>query len=305
VRVLIIGCGYVGVPLGAELVRQGHEVFGLRRTAEASAELVEAGIAPLAGDLTDPDVLSRLPGPFDWVVNLASSNRGGAEVYREVYLEGARKIVDWLSASPPMKYVYTSSTSVYGQIDGSVVEESHVAEPVTETGKILVETENVLIAAARERSFPAVTLRVAGIYGPGRGHLFLKFLKGEARMAADPERLINMIHLTDLVNAIIGALREGRPGEIYNAADDEPVGQGDFFGWLAETLGRELPPVASEEELKRRKRGVTNKRVSNKKLKSELGVALKFPDFRAGYTAEIERLRREGALESDRRDGSA
>ena len=170
-------------------------------------------------------------------------------------------------------------------MDGSVVEESHVAEPVTETGKILVETENVLITAARERSFPAVTLRVAGIYGPGRGHLFLKFLKGEALMAADPERLINMIHLTDLVNAIIGALREGRPGEIYNAADDEPVGQGRFFGWLAETLGRELPPVASEEELKRRKRGVTNKRELTEERKSEQGGGATGAGFPGGRAA--------------------
>lgn len=303
VRVLIIGCGYVGLPLGAELVRQGHEVFGLRRSAGASEELVAAGISPLAGDLTDPAVLAGLPGPFDWVVNLASSSRGGVEVYREVYLEGSRKIVDWLAASPPRKYVYTSSTSVYGQTDGSPVEEGDAAEPTTETGGVLVETEKLLIDAARERSFPAVILRVAGIYGPRRGHLFLKYLKGEATMAADRERLINMIHLTDLVSAIIAALEKGRPGEIYNVSDDESVGQARFFGWLAETLGRELPPVASAEELKRRKRGVTNKRVSNRKLKTELGVAFKFPNFRAGYTAEIERLRREGALEPVEGDG--
>lgn len=307
VRVLIIGCGYVGLPLGAKLVRQGHEVFGLRRSAEASEELAAAGISPLAGDLTNPAVLAGLPGPFDWVVNLASSSRGGAEVYREVYLEGSRKIVDWLAASPPRKYVYTSSTSVYGQTDGAQVEEGDAAEPATDTGRVLVETENLLIDAARERSFPAVILRVAGIYGPGRGHLFLKYLKGEATMAADRERLINMIHLTDLAGAIVAALEKGRPGEIYNVADDEPVGQGAFFGWLAETLGRALPPVAAEEELKRRKRGVTNKRVSNRKLKTELGVTLQFPNFRAGYTAEIERLQRVGALglaEGDRPAGS-
>lgn len=297
VRVLIIGCGYVGVPLGAELVRQGHDVFGLRRCAEASEELVAAGIAPLAGDLTDPGDLARLPGPFDWVVNLASSSRGGADVYREVYLEGSRKIVDWLSASPPQKYVFASSTSVYGQTDGAPVGEDDLAEPAAETSKILVESEKLLIDAARERGFPAVILRIAGIYGPGRGHLFLKYLKGEATMAADGERMINMVHLTDLVKAIIAALKDGRPGEIYNVADDEPIGQRSFFEWLGGTLGMEAPPIASEEALKRRKRGVTNKRVLNRKLKAELGVRLEFPNFRAGYTAEIERLRRAGALD--------
>src|SRR5947207_868039 len=159
-RVLIVGCGYVGIPLGAELVKQGHEVLGLRRNPDGESDLKLAGITPLVGDITQPDQLAKLPCNHDWVVNCVSSSGGGAEDYRRVYLEGSRNLINWLSAAPPKKFVYTSSTSVCGQMDGWLVKESSPAEPEAETGKILVETENVLLAAAQIRKFRAVLVRV-------------------------------------------------------------------------------------------------------------------------------------------------
>ncbi len=92
-RVLIVGCGYVGLPLGAELARLGHEVFGLRRSALAEAELKAAGITPIHADITQPDSLKNVPRDFDWVVNCAASGGGGAEDYRQVYLEGNRNLI--------------------------------------------------------------------------------------------------------------------------------------------------------------------------------------------------------------------
>ena len=295
-RVLIVGCGYVGLPLGTELVRLGHEVFGLRRSADGRAELQAAGIQPLAADITKPENLAQLPVPFDWVVNVVSSNKGGAEQYREIYLNGTRNLLDWLSTQPLKKYVYTSSTSVYGQTNGSLVKEDAPTDPSSPTSQILVQTEQLLIEAARARKFPAVVLRVAGIYGPERGHLFLQYLRNEARIAGKGERIINMIHRDDLVSVIIAALKNGRPGEIYNAVDDEPVAQIHFFRWLSETLGKWMPPFMTEEENANRKRGLTNKKVSNRRMKMELGVPLKYPNFRQGYTAEITRLDRAGQL---------
>jgi len=295
-RVLIVGCGYVGLPLGAALVRQGHEVLGLRRTRTADAQLVAVGVQPVVADITRPDELAKLPGPFDWVVNTVSSTKGGAEEYREVYLNGTRHLIEWLAAAPPRKFVYTSSTSVYGQTDGSLVKESSPTEPANVTSQLLVGTEKLLLDAALAKTLPAVILRVAGIYGPERGHLFLQYLRNEARIAGKGERILNMIHRDDLVNAIITALLNGRAGEIYNAADDEPVAQVHFFRWLSETLGKNMPPYATEEENAGRKRGLTNKKVSNRKLRMELGVSLKYPTFRQGYTAEIQRLGDAGEL---------
>jgi len=297
-KCLIVGCGYVGLPLGAELVRLGHEVAGLRRQASAENELKAAGIRPLVGDVTRPESLARLPHAFDWVVNCVASGGGTAEEYRRIYLQGTRHLMEWLSATPPQKFVYTGSTSVYGQTDGSPVKETSPTEPVVETAKVLRETEKLLLTAAGERKFPAVILRVAGIYGPDRGHAFKQFLKNEARIEGDGSRFLNMIHRDDLIGCLIAVLKSGRAGEIYNTVDDEPVTQANFFQWLAEELGREPPPMVPENPEADRKRGVTNKRVSNRKLKMELGHQFKYPNFRIGYSAEILRLERAGKLDA-------
>ena len=289
-RVLIVGCGYVGLPLGAELVRRGHEVSGLRRSALAEAELKAAGITPLHADITRPETLARLPRNFDWVVNCSASGGGGANDYRKVYLDGNRNLLAWLADSAVENFVYTSSTSVYAQNDGSVVTETSPVEPEADTSRVLVETEKLLLEAVAERKFPAVILRVAGIYGPGRGYAFKQFLRGEARIEGDGSRVLNMIHRDDLIGIIITALQRGAAGQIYNAADNEPVSQRKFYDWLAAELKQPLPSqVASDAEVWR-KRGVTNKRVSSAKLRAELKYEFQFPDFRAGYAAEISRL---------------
>jgi nucleoside-diphosphate-sugar epimerase len=294
-RVLIVGCGYVGVPLGAELARLGHEVFGLRRNSAAENELKAAGFQPLVGDVTKPETLAKLPQDFDWVVNCVAAG-GDAGNYREVYLQGTCNLIKWLAPNPPKKFVYTSSTSVYAQNDGSAVKESSPTEPLADTAKILVETEKVLLAAVAERKFPAVILRVAGIYGPERGHWFKQFLKNEARIEGDSSRFLNMIHRDDLIGCIIAALKNGRAGEIYNAVDDEPVSQLHFFQWLSQTLDKPFPPSVPENSGENRKRGVTNKRVSNCKLKMELDCQFKYPNFRIGYSAELLRLDRADEL---------
>ena len=297
-RVLIVGCGYVGLPLGEELVKLGHEVHGLRRTSEGAAELEGVGIKPLAGDITRPEDLAALSGPYDWVVNLVSSSKGGPEIYQQVYVDGTRNLIAWLrgQTSPVKKYVYTSSTSVYGQADGSSVKETSPTEPKSATSQLLVEAERVVLEASQQ-GFPGVVLRVAGIYGPDRGHLFHKFCRNEARIDGDGLRIINMIHRTDVVGCIISALKSGRPGEVYNTVDDEPVTQTTFYRWLAETLGKAMPPHATEEETATRKRGETSKKVQNRRLKAELGYQFKFPTFRQGYTTEIKRLEDSGKLE--------
>lgn len=289
-RVLIAGCGYVGLALGAELARQGHAVFGLRRTPDTAGELQAAGLTALVGDLTRPETLERLPADYDWVVNCVSSSRGGADDYRRVYLEGTRHLLRWLSARPPQRLVYTSSTGVYGQNDGSVVEETSPTEPAPETARVLVETERLLLQAARETGFPAAILRLAGIYGPGRGYWLRQFVQGQAVIEGQGERILNMIHRDDVAGAIIAALSHGTAGEIWNVVDDEPVTQLAFFQWLAQRLDRPLPPYAPESPEMTRKRGVTNKRVSNHKLKAELGYRFRYPTFREGCAAELERL---------------
>lgn len=302
-RVLIVGCGYVGLPLAAEMIRQGHQVWGLRRTS--SDALRVAGVTPFMGDITRPETLAGLPRDFDWVVNCAATGGGGLEDYRRLYLEGTRNLIEWLVPSSFSKnpkavrrptesgprYVYTSSTGVYGQNDGSLVDETSATEPTSETAQVLVATEKYLLATARENNFPAMILRAAGIYGPDRGYLLKQFLRGDARIEGEGARMLNMIHRDDLIASIIAALERGRAGEIYNVVDNEPVSQLDFFRWLAATLGKPMPSILAEDTDVPRKRGLTNKRISNRKLHAELGLELKFPDYRSGYANEIQRMR--------------
>ena len=294
-RVLIIGCGYVGLPLGVELLRRGHAVAGLRRSAEGAARLHSAGLQPLTADITCPGDLAKLPLPYDWIVNTISSTKGGADEYQKVYLEGTRHVLQWLASAPPKKFIHIGSTSVYAQTDASQVKETSPAEPATATGRILLAAEKLLLDAARAQHFPAVLLRVAGIYGPGRGHYFQQFLKGAAEISGRGKHVLNMIHRDDVVGAIITALQSGRTGEIYNLVDDEPVPQIHFFRWLSETLGRNMPPFVPESAASA-KRGATNKKILNRKLKMELGYSFRYPTFRQGYTAEIQRLQDAGDL---------
>jgi nucleoside-diphosphate-sugar epimerase len=291
-RVLIIGTGYVGLPLAAELARRGHDVSGLRRTASRVPALTAVGVKPLIANITQPAQLAKIQNDFDWVVNCVASGGGGAEDYRNVYLRGMRNVIEWLTPEEPSGsrpiIVYTSSTSVYGQNDGSLVDENSPAEPAAETGRVLLETERALLHAIQTRNVTGIILRLAAIYGPGRGYWFKQFLNGEARFDGKGARFLNMIHRDDVIGCVIAALENGTAGEIYNAVDDEPVTQFDFFSWLADSLRKPMPESVAENLETTRKRGITDKRVSNRKLKTRLGYSFKYPTFREGYAAAIQ-----------------
>lgn len=282
-RVLIIGAGYVGLPLARRLAGLGHDVTALRRQPPAEAS---ADIRWLRADVTDASTLRGLRPAWDWVVNCVASSHGGLEDYRRVYLEGTQNLIEWLQAAPPQRYVYTSSTGVYAQNDGSLVTEQSPAAGASPTSQILVETENTLLAAAR-REFPATILRVAGIYGPQRGIWLRQLLAGEATLEGDGGRWLNMVHRDDVGGAILSACERGETGAIYNVCDDEPVRQRDLFAWLAERLGRPLPPSVPPVPGTNRKRGVTNKRIVNERIKRELGFRLEYPSFREGFAPEL------------------
>ena len=284
-RALIVGCGYVGLPLGAELVRLGHEVHGLRRTAEGEAALKAAGIQPLVGDVTKVSDLAALPGPYDWVVNCVSSTRGGVDEYRSVYLQGTKNLIEWLAAAPPKKFVYTSSTSVYGQTGGGEVDENAATEPLDESGRVVLEAEQLL---RRERP-RAMILRHAGIYGPGRMLRRTAALEAREPIAADPAAWLNLIHVDDGVAAILAAEMRGHAGDLYNVSDDHPVRRGEYYRELA-LLQNAPPPTFAPASDK------ANRRIISRRLRDELGVTLRYPSYVEGLAASCRRGRELGHL---------
>jgi nucleoside-diphosphate-sugar epimerase len=241
----------------------------------------------MRADVSVAESCVGLPRDCDWVVLCISSKGGGASEYERTYLQSTRNLIDLLAKQPPARFVYTSSTSVYGQNDGSLVDETTPPRPESLTAQVLLQTEALLTKAATERGFPAVVLRVGGIYGPNRTHWIDRVRNGLPELDLRSERIVNMIHRDDVAGAVFAALERGRPGAIYNAVDDEPASQTDFVQWLSEKLGRPSPLEGSSGTAKLGRRAVTSKRVSNRKLKEELGYRFRFPTFREGYSAGL------------------
>ncbi|MBT6660864.1 MAG: NAD-dependent epimerase/dehydratase family protein, partial [Verrucomicrobia bacterium] len=209
-RTLIIGCGYVGEALGQRLIALGHDVTGIRRSSEHNDRLVKLGIRPVNLDITRETEFGKIiDGQYDWAVIAASSTRGGEEAYRKVYGLGSKHVAQWLKTAGTQSVVFISSTSVYQQTNGESVSENDADTPQNITTNILLEAEQNILEAG-----PAVAiLRSSGIYGPGRGHLFRQFMNGTAAIEGDGKRFLNMVHLDDLVKAIILALElVGRRG---------------------------------------------------------------------------------------------
>ena len=259
-RVVIAGCGFVGLATARVFHAAGWDVLGLTHSAESAEALNGESFSVAPCDISDADavraIASGLGGIADEVIHCASSGRGGADAYRAVYLEGARNL---LNAFAGARLIFTSSTSVYAQTDGAVVNEDSPAEPPRETGRLLRETEELVLARC------GIVARLAGIYGPGRSVLLRKFFSGEAVIEGDGGRIVNQVHRDDIASALRVIIENGATG-IFNVSDDVPMAQREIYAWLAERFARPLPPSGPIDP--NRKRGWTSKRVSNAKLRA-------------------------------------
>jgi nucleoside-diphosphate-sugar epimerase len=274
-KTLLIGCGYIGLPLALRLAEAGHEITAwVRSNASAESLAVHRFHRVIAGSVADDDMWTAMREDCDLVIHCASSSRGGELAYEQVFLQGARMMGE---RQPRARKLFVSSTSVYGQTQGEIVTEESPAEPDTATGRILREAEKVVLGA------DATVVRSTGIYGPNRGVLFEKFRRGETVVEGDGLRWINQIHQRDLVAALAHLIEAGAPGEIYNATDDTPVTCRDYYAWCGKFLNQPMPPHGPVNP--QRKRGLTNKRVSNAKLRAT-GWQPIYPSFREGLAAD-------------------
>jgi nucleoside-diphosphate-sugar epimerase len=275
-RILIAGCGYVGQATADLLHRRGWSVEGWTASAQSAGQLAARPYGVRAVDLADAAAVSAIREEFDVVLQCASSGGGDAAAYRRIYLGGARNL---LHAFPRATLLFTSSTSVYAQKNGDIVDEKSPASPAHERGQILREAEELVL------SHNGMVARLAGIYGPGRSFLLRKFLGGEAISEDAGDRFINQAHRDDIAAALL-LLVERRANlgrQIYNVVDDQPILARDAYRWLSVHLGRPLPTGSVPLE---RKRGDSNKRVSNKKLR-DLGWEPGYPNLAVAMTESI------------------
>jgi len=267
-RILIAGCGYIGQAAADLFHAAGWMVEGWTRSAESAASLSAKPYPVREVDVSKPAQLAECAGTFDAVVHCASSSGGDAEMYRKVYLDGARNLLETFRRS---KLLFTSSTSVYAQRDGSWVTEESDAKPMRETSRVLLETERLVLADS------GVVARLAGIYGPGRSALLKKFLNNAAMIDPENDRFVNQVHRDDIAAALfLLVTRKAEGAQIYNVVDDQPILQSECYRWLAQRLNRPLPPIGRSTQ--KRKRGDSNKRVSNAKLRRS-GWTPQYPTF--------------------------
>jgi nucleoside-diphosphate-sugar epimerase len=266
-RVLIAGCGYVGEATADLFHSVGWEVEGWVHSQHSAARLSVKPFSIRMLDLSQRAEIAKRAGAFDTVIHCASSRGGDAEAYRQIYLNGARHL---LETFPKAKLLFTSSTSVYAQRDGSWVTEESETKPLRATSRILLEVEKLILEKG------GIVVRLAGIYGPQRSALLSRFLNGTATIDPNKDRFVNQVHRDDIASALFLLLNREESAKVYNVVDNKPILQSECYRWLAQRLDRPLPPTRKSD--KPRKRGNTNKRVSNAKLR-RLGWTPQYPTF--------------------------
>jgi nucleoside-diphosphate-sugar epimerase len=270
--VLVIGCGYLGRRVAAAWRERGRTVYALTRGRVA--ELAAAGCVPVIGDVTNPSGLKHLPH-VETVLYAVGRDRAAGASMRDVYVTGLSNVLAALP--PPAKFLYVSSSSVYGQTGGEWVTEESPTEPAEESGRVVLEAERTL-----RTHFPsAVILRFAGIYGRGR-LLREREIRTGTPLVGDADKWLNLIHVDDGVRAVLAAEARAAPGETYNVSDGEPVTRRDFYTELARILG--VPPARFIPGPNAR--GETHRRVSNAKAREQLGFVPQFPNYRFGLLGE-------------------
>jgi nucleoside-diphosphate-sugar epimerase len=274
--VLIAGCGFVGLPLARNFSSSGWETHAITASESSAAKLQGAPFPVYALDIREETSMRTFVGRcFDVVIHCASSGRGDAGDYIAVFLGGTQNLIANLDYG---RLMFSSSTSVYAQTDGSWVDETSKADPVRETGKILRETEDLVLASG------GTVVRLAGLYGPGRCAPLQKLVEGRAIIEGDGTRVMNTLHQLDAADALqFLALAES--SGLFNIVDNQPVVEIEWFRYVCDRLNKPLPPNGPRDL--NRKRGWTNKRVSNQKLRS-LGWDPSYPTFKEGLASVLE-----------------
>lgn len=289
-RVLIAGYGYVGEALAQRLTHAGAEVFALSRTPRD----LPPGVQALPCDLSAPIPAERLPAELDAVAYLAAPGRPAAggpfdldAAYRAVFVSGSRHLREALEASGQRpRVVFASSTSVYGQDDGSWVDEDSPAIPADPRGGLVLAGEAEWTGDGR---CDAVVVRLGGIYGPGRTRLVEQVRAGRLPrpLGAEAARYTNRIHRDDAAGLFAHLMAVEDPAPLYLGVDSDPAPRGVLLEFLAELVGVELPSGpgdAAPGPAERPARNPGSKRCSNARALAS-GYRFAFPSFREGYRA--------------------
>jgi len=287
-RLLIVGCGDVGMRVARDLPRDVR-ALALTSSPQRVPQLRAAGVVPLQGDLDAPASLARLAGVAQRVVHLApppgdAPDRWWRDLRTRALLQALRR------RSVPGVLVYGSTSGVYGDCGGALVNEARAVAPGTPRAQRRVDAERQLRAFGRAAGARTSVLRIPGIYAPDRegGTPRERLLRGTPVLAAQDDVYTNHIHADDLARAVLAALWRGRPQRIYHASDDSVLKMGDYFDLAADLYGLPRPPRVPRD-LAREQLPVSllsfmgeSRRMDNTRLKKELRVTLRHPTVATG-----------------------
>ena len=267
---LSIGHGFSASVLGEQLIKDGWTVYGTTRSVEKAKKLNDGGVNSIIWPGTD---LTPYIQKATHILTSVSPNSQGDPVLNQYNEILSKNTFDWVG--------YLSTTGVYGNHNGGWVDENSPLKPNTTRGKLREEAE----LSWSKLNINLHIFRLAGIYGPGRGP-FSKVRNGTARRIIKEGQLFSRIHVDDIAQVLLASIRYPRQGAIYNVCDDNPAPPEDVISYAAELLDMPIPIAIDYDKAEMspmaRSFYAENKRVSNELIKKELGVELKFPDYKAG-----------------------
>ncbi len=278
---LIIGCGYLGRRVASRWLSAGDIVFALTRSSEHGDELSSLGLQPVVGDVLEPATLASLPDAST-VLYAVGFDRSGDASKREVYVHGLRNVIAALPASVK-RFVYISSTSVYGQSHGERVDESSPCDPTTEGGRICLDAERV-VREELPRHLNVHILRVSGLYGPHRLLARIESLREGRPLTVHPEGWLNLIHVDDAATVVLKCSdRNAVESPITLVSDDRPLRRREYYATLAQLVSAPAPTFEPSEIMT----PDLGKQCCNRRLHEQWGVELKFPSIETGLVHAI------------------
>jgi nucleoside-diphosphate-sugar epimerase len=272
-RILIAGCGDIGAAAGQRLAGDGHDVVGLKRHPPAS----DSKIMYVKADLSSYDDVEKVDSDFDLVIYILTPDQRSEQSYRCVFEAGVTNLLNFFSDNnPDTRFIFVSSTSVYGQAHGEWVDEESATEPGRVTGKILLQAEKAFLDHCSRNCI----IRYSGIYGGNRSRLLDMVARG-GEVQYQPPYYTNRIHREDCIAVLRFIANRMIAGDdlepVYLASDDDPAAKWDVYSYLADRLGIGQPEMAILPQ-----GSDQNKRCSNSRLK-QLGYSFIYKSYREGY----------------------
>ena len=282
--ILVVGCGYLGWRVARRWVDQGALVHAVTRSHERADQMRSLGIRPIVADIMRPPTLSSLPA-VDVVVYAVGYDRHSGWTRYDVYIDGLRNLLDALPSSVE-RLIYISSTGVYGQIDGSWVDEQSRCQPTREGGRVCLAAEQLLTTHSTGKK--RIVLRLAGIYGPGRIPQLDRLAAGE-EIFVPAQGFLNLIHVDDAAMIVLAAAVGARPPALYLVSDGRPVDRREFYRSVVHHRGLPSPRFrASPSDAQVAPRTTSSKRIRNKKIVHDLQITLCYPSYQMGLVDALK-----------------